>query len=128
MTGTPQVLVTGGTGPLGRRVVERLRATGCDVRVLSRSGKGGTVRGNLLTREKVWSGPWRVLGPWSTALLAPGRRDRWTSRGRRGSCGWRGGVSDVVFVSIVGVDRNPYFPYYRMKLETERIVERSPVP
>ena len=38
----------------------------------------------------------------------------------------RVGVSHVLFISIVGVDRNPYFPYYRMKLETERIVERSP--
>ncbi len=32
------------------------------------------------------------------------------------------GVSHFVFISIVGVDRNPYFPYYRMKLEVERIV------
>ena len=37
-------------------------------------------------------------------------------------------MSHLVFISIVGVDRNPYFPYYRMKLEVERIVERSPVP
>jgi uncharacterized protein YbjT (DUF2867 family) len=40
----------------------------------------------------------------------------------------RAGVSHFVFISIVGVDRNPYFPYYRMKLEVERIVERSSVP
>ena len=40
----------------------------------------------------------------------------------------RAGVSHIVFISIVGVDRNPYFPYYRMKLETERIVEQSGVP
>jgi len=40
----------------------------------------------------------------------------------------RAGVSHVLFISIVGVDRNPYFPYYRMKLETERIIEHSEVP
>ena len=40
----------------------------------------------------------------------------------------RAGVSHLVFISIVGVDRNPYFPYDRMKLETERIVEQSSVP
>ncbi len=40
----------------------------------------------------------------------------------------RAGVSHLVFISIVGVDLNPHFPYYRMKLEVERIVERSPVP
>jgi uncharacterized protein YbjT (DUF2867 family) len=26
------------------------------------------------------------------------------------------------------VDRNPYFPYYKVKLDAERVVERSPVP
>jgi uncharacterized protein YbjT (DUF2867 family) len=40
----------------------------------------------------------------------------------------RAGVSNFVFISIVGVDRNPYYPYYRMKLEIERMIEGSPVP
>lgn len=40
----------------------------------------------------------------------------------------RAGVSHVVFVSIVGVDRNPHFFYYRLKREAETIVERSSVP
>jgi uncharacterized protein YbjT (DUF2867 family) len=38
------------------------------------------------------------------------------------------GVSHFVFISVVGVDQNPYFPYYRMKLEVERTIERSIVP
>jgi uncharacterized protein YbjT (DUF2867 family) len=46
-----EILVTGGTGSLGRRVVERLRSGGRDVRVLSRSGRPGTVRADLLTGE-----------------------------------------------------------------------------
>ena len=33
---TSRILVTGGTGTLGRQVVPRLREAGCDVRVLSR--------------------------------------------------------------------------------------------
>src|SRR5450759_4741418 len=33
---TSRILVTGGTGTLGRHVVPRLRDAGCDVRVLSR--------------------------------------------------------------------------------------------
>lgn len=36
----PKVLVTGGTGFVGRAVVEKLLALGCEVRVLSRSAKG----------------------------------------------------------------------------------------
>jgi len=35
-TMTSPILVTGGTGTLGRLVVRRLRGAGCDVRVLSR--------------------------------------------------------------------------------------------
>ena len=35
------ILVTGGTGTLGRLVVPRLRDAGCDVRVLSRRSREG---------------------------------------------------------------------------------------
>ena len=45
----PEVLVTGGRGALGSGVVDRLRAAGRRVRVLSRSGKPGIVRGDLST-------------------------------------------------------------------------------
>jgi nucleoside-diphosphate-sugar epimerase len=48
-----EILVTGGTGTLGRRVVDRLRAAGREVRVLSRSGSPGTVRGDLSTGENL---------------------------------------------------------------------------
>ncbi|MDQ5810145.1 MAG: NAD-dependent epimerase/dehydratase family protein, partial [Actinomycetota bacterium] len=36
-----EFLVTGGTGSLGRRVVERLRDGGREVRVMSHSGRPG---------------------------------------------------------------------------------------
>ena len=50
------ILVTGGTGTLGRLVVARLRAAGCDVRVLSRRSRDSeegieSVTGNLATDE-----------------------------------------------------------------------------
>src|SRR5438552_4583296 len=55
------ILVTGGTGTLGRLVVARLRDAGCKVRVLSRrSGKAGEagegiefVTGDLATGEGI---------------------------------------------------------------------------
>ena len=55
---TAPVLVTGGTGTLGRLVVARLRDTGCDVRVLSRSHHEGAdgiefVNGDLATGEGI---------------------------------------------------------------------------
>jgi uncharacterized protein YbjT (DUF2867 family) len=43
-------LVTGGTGALGRRV-DRLRGAGHEVRIFSRSGGEGRVRGDLATGE-----------------------------------------------------------------------------
>jgi nucleoside-diphosphate-sugar epimerase len=48
-----EVLITGGTGTLGRRVVERLCSEEVGVRVMSCSGCPGTVRGDLLTGEGV---------------------------------------------------------------------------
>ena len=46
-----EILVTGGTGSLGSRVVDRLRDAGVGVQVMTSSGRGGTVRGDLLTGE-----------------------------------------------------------------------------
>ena len=46
-----EILVTGGTGVLGSKVVERLRSAGIEARVLSHSGRPGTIVGDLLTGE-----------------------------------------------------------------------------
>jgi Sigma-70 region 2 len=43
--------VTGGTGVLGRRVVERLGSEGVRAQVFSRSGRPGTIKGDLRTGE-----------------------------------------------------------------------------
>lgn len=125
-----EVLVTGGTGSLGRRVVDRLRGSGYEVRALSRSARSvGVVRGDLQTGE----GLARAVEGIDVLIHCASslRKTRQTDvegMGRLLEAASRAGVSHVVFVSIVGVDRNPYLPYYRAKLETERVVERSPIP
>ena len=48
---TREILVTGGTGSLGSRVVNRLSEAGEDVRVMSRYWRANTVQGDLLTGE-----------------------------------------------------------------------------
>lgn len=128
-----EVLVTGGTGSLGRRVVDRLRGPGYEVRTLSRSARGaGVVRGDLQTGEglaQALEGV-DVLIHCASSPRKPRQTDV-EGTGHLLEAASRAGVSHVVFVSIVGVDRNPYLPYlpyYRAKLEAERIVERSPVP
>src|SRR5215212_3070695 len=124
-----EVLVTGGTGSLGSRVVDRLRDAGRDARALSRSGRPGMVPGDLLTGEgleQAVEGVGAVVHCASSPRKTRQTAVEGTERLLRVAA--RAGVSHFVFISIVGVDRNPYFPYYRMKLEIERLVERSPVP
>ena len=123
-------LVTGGTGSLGRRVVDRLRGAGNEVRVLSHSGRRGTVEGDLLTGE----GLERAVDGVETIVhcaSSPIRRVRQTDVGGTEKllrAAERAGVSHVVYISIVGVDRDPHYFYYRVKRDAERVIERSAVP
>ncbi len=122
-------LVTGGTGLLGRRVADRLRSAGKEVRVLSRGGRAGTVQGDLGTGEGL-KGAVEGVDTIVHCASSP-RKTRRTDvegTGRLLRAAELAGVSHVVYISIVGVDLNPYFPYYRMKLETERVIERSAMP
>ena len=125
-----EILVTGGTGSLGRRVVNHLRGPGYEVRTLSRSARGaGVVRGDLRTGEglaQALEGV-DVLIHCASSLHKTRQTDVEGTERLLEAASWAG-VSHVIFVSIVGIDRNPYLPYYRSKLEAERIVERSPVP
>lgn len=125
-----EILVTGGTGLLGRGVTDRLRATDHEARVLSRSGRPGTVRGDLLTGESIKAAV-RGVDVIVHCASSPFRKTRrvdveGTERLLRAA--ERAGVSHFVYVSIVGVDRNPYYSYYRAKLDAESMVERSGVP
>lgn len=125
-----RILVTGGTGVLGRRVVDLLQRTGVETRVLSRGGRPGTIRGDLLTGE----GLDRAVGD-ADAIIhcasSPFRKARRVDVGgtrRLLEAAIRADVSHLVYISIVGIDRAASYPYYRVKLETEAEIEASPVP
>jgi uncharacterized protein YbjT (DUF2867 family) len=125
-----RVLVTGGTGVLGRRVVERLGSMGIEARVLSRSGRSGTIRGDLLTGEGLDPAV-RGVDTIIHCASSPFRKTRQTDvegTQRLLEAAARAGVSHVVYISIVGIDRVTSYPYYRAKLEAERAIESSPVP
>lgn len=115
------ILVTGGTGTLGRHVTERLRADGHEVRVLSRHSRPYAV-------------DLRAGGPeLDTAVAGVDTIVHCATSSRGGDeqaaahlieAARKAGVGHLVYISIVGVDRVP-FGYYRSKLAVERLVEES---
>jgi uncharacterized protein YbjT (DUF2867 family) len=123
------VLVTGGTGVLGKQVVERLGSAGLEARVLSRSGRPGTLRGDLSTGEGL---DLAVRGAETIIHCAssPFRKTRQTDvegTKRLLETATTAGVSHFVYISIIGIDPAPSYPYYRVKLDTERLIEGSPI-
>ncbi|MFI5590963.1 SDR family oxidoreductase [Amycolatopsis sp. NPDC051758] len=119
-----RILVTGGTGQLGRVVVERLRTAGEDVRVLSRRSAPGVVPGDLRTGRGIDSA---VAGVDVVVHCATDfRHETALAKTLIEAARWAGGPH-LVYVSIVGVDRVP-LGYYRSKLETEELVAASGLP
>jgi uncharacterized protein YbjT (DUF2867 family) len=100
------------------------------VRALSRSGRDGTIRADLLTGEgleEAVEGVGTIIHCASSPLRKARKVDVDGTR-RLLQAASRAGVLHFVYVSIVGVDRNPYYPYFRVKLKVERLVERAGVP
>ncbi len=132
------ILVTGGTGTLGRLVVPRLRDAGRDVRVLSRSsredGEGiEFVTGDLATGEGIEAA---VIGTEvivHCAGSAKGDEDKARHLVRAAA---RAGARHLVYISVVGADRIPIasgidramFGYFGSKLAAERAVAGSGLP
>src|SRR5262245_3163440 len=130
------VLVTGGTGVLGRKVVDRLLRDGKGVRILSRRPRPsapagvrafwGDLAGGSPSIREAAAGAETVVHRPASPLPKPRAVDV-AGTGRLLEIAKECGVRHFLYVSIVGVDRNP-FAYYRAKLEAERLVERGGVP
>lgn len=119
------ILVTGGTGHLGRPTVQSLRAAGHDVRVLSRKRGPGLTTGDLTKG----TGLREALNGVDTVLhlaTSQGRADVTQTKHLVDSLR-PSGVEHLIVISIVGIDRIP-LPYYRYKLATERLVTESSIP
>jgi uncharacterized protein YbjT (DUF2867 family) len=120
------ILVTGGTGALGRLVVDRLREDGEDVRVLSRREGAGTHVGDLVTGDGVAEaarGAQLIVHAASDAQ----RQGRSDSRQTANLLDVAREARHMLYVSIVGIDQIP-FAYYRRKLACERQVAASGIP
>ncbi len=135
---TTRILVTGGTGTLGRELVPLLREAGCEVRVLSRhphDSAGGVeyVTGDLLADQGI--GP-AVDGADVIAHCAGGRKDDDKATTNLVRAASRAGAPHLVYISVVGADRVPLasgvdramFGYFGFKLASERVVSESGLP
>jgi len=135
---TAPILVTGGTGTLGRLLVPRLRAAGCAVRVLSRHRPDDTdgveyVAGDLASGDGVAAAVDGAETIVHCAGSAKGDEDKARNLVRAASSA---GVAHLVYISVVGADRVPIvsrvdramFGYFGSKLAAERIIASSGVP
>lgn len=127
------VLVTGGTGTLGRHVVRLLRNSGHRARILSRSPRGhvDAVQGDLTTGAgliKALAGMDAIIHAASaTTQLTKGHSIDVVGTRRLLAMAREEQVRHVVFVSIVGIEGVAY-PYYKTKLAAEAVVEENIVP
>src|SRR5215218_9249076 len=138
-TMTSPILVTGGTGTLGRLVVRRLRDAGYDdLRVLTRRHHIAAdgiefVTGDLTTGEGIepaLDGAGTIV---HCAGSAKGDGEKARNLVRAAS---RAGATHLVYISVVGADRIPIgsrvdramFGYFESKLAAERIVADSGLP
>jgi len=130
----PRVLVTGGTGVLGRELVPRLAAADFTVRVLSRRPAPAEARTEW-AQAQIETGEGLAEAVDGVDVIAhcassPFRRTREVDvEGTRHllDAAKAASVSHFVYISIVGIDRIP-LAYYRHKLAAEKLIQASGVP
>lgn len=129
MTTSP-ILVTGGTGRLGRRVVARLVDSGCDVRILARRERG------IARQVRFFTGDLRrgegidpaVRGVGTIIHCATSTKGDADATRNPVMAAVQAGSPYLLCPSIVGIDRLASWGYTKTKLEVERIVEDSGLP
>src|SRR3954452_1747595 len=134
----PPILVTGGSGTLGRLVVSRLSDAGRPVRVLSRATPqlGPDIEvatGDLMTGDGVGLA---VSGVETVVHCAGTAKDDDAKALTLTRAAAAAGVRHLVFISVVGADRVPVrsaidramFGYFASKRAAEQVVEASGVP
>ena len=132
-----RILVTGGNGSLGRVLVSKLdHQPDYTVRVMSRRPKPADapstlewVQADLETGEGVHSAVANVhtIVHAATNPLRHTRQIDVEGTRRLGELAGAAGVSHLIYISIVGVDRIPY-PYYQTKFAAEELITNGMIP
>lgn len=118
-----RILVVGGTGTLGRVVVDQLLASGAKVRVLSRGRRRDRhsdvahIRGDL----RSGAGLEAAVSGVDTIVQCAEHVDHLVAAAKRA------GSPHLVYTSIVGIDRVPV-GLYRRKLADEHLIATSGLP
>lgn len=126
-----RVLVTGGTGTLGREVVDCLKEAGYIARVMSR--RTGMLEGGEWVQANLSDGSGLVAAVQDVDVIvhaASGSNLRKTDiegTERLLTASQAADVQHLLFVSIVGIDKIPFI-YYKTKLEVEQRVQAGQVP
>ncbi|MFD4960326.1 SDR family oxidoreductase [Microbacterium sp. NPDC058389] len=122
-----KIAVAGGTGVVGRHVVDAARSDGHEIVVLSRAAGIDLLTGAGL--EAALDGVEAVVDTANVETLSAKKATDFFERatGTLVAGAVRAGVRHLVVLSIVGIDRMPY-DYYAGKVAQERVAEASPVP
>lgn len=120
---TNSVLVTGGTGTVGRIVVDNLVTAEQDVRVLSRGRRPqqSTDVRHVVGDVRTGDGLDAAMDGVDTIVHCVYPSEHLVAAAKRA------GTPHLVYVSIVGIDRVP-FALYRMMLANERLIAESGLP
>lgn len=123
-----RIVVVGGTGTIGARVVRLLRDQGEAVGIASRASGVDLVSGDGL-REAL-SGAEVVIDVSKTSSTDPRRIREFFSRAGQNLTAIEraAGVEHHIMLSIVGVDRAAEVPFYAAKATLERAIRTSGVP
>ena len=122
-----RIAVAGGTGVVGRYVVEAVSAAGHEPVVLARSRGVDLTTGAGL--DAALDGVSAVVDVSNVTTLSRRTAERFFVLAAKNllTAARRAGVGHHVLLSIVGVDRSP-LGYYRAKLRQEEVALSGPVP
>lgn len=132
-----KILITGGTGVLGRALTPRLIARGHTVRVMSRSARSATLaEGVEWAQADLESGAGLEAAVAGAPIIihcasSPLRRTRQADvegTAKLLAAARAAGVQHFIYISIVGIERFPTYAYHKVKLEAEQLIEASGLP
>lgn len=128
-TPTTPILITGGAGRIGSRLVPLLRDAGRELRILTRHPGDSTqgiqhVEGNTVTGRGLTEA---LRGVDVVVHLAGGAKGDDTAASNLAQAAREAGVSHLILISVVGADTMP-IGYFRAKAEAERVITESGVP